>query len=148
MLKLERVDEVQASVFRQFSRVWVKVIHWSMELKSSVKQDHEVCFEKSDFTFERGEQKRRARGAAAMDFSLIKWSVSRKTTLMWSMTSGQNLFTEKIKWKHLSKKPWGQSQVSFPEEEKQKESDVPELTLTLSTYSTHCKLPMWTLSFL
>lgn len=81
-LKLERVEEIQASVFRQFSRVWVKVIHWSMELKSSVKQDHEVCFEKSDFTFERGEQKQSARGAAAMDFSLIKWSVSRKTTLM------------------------------------------------------------------
>lgn len=40
-----------------------------------------------------------------MDLGLIKWSLSRKAALMWSVTSycprKKNLFKEMIKWKHL-----------------------------------------------
>jgi len=39
--KSKSVKEKRASCsFWEFFRVWVKVLHWSMKLKCSVKQDH------------------------------------------------------------------------------------------------------------
>lgn len=49
-----------------------------------------------------------------MDLGLIKWSLSRKAALMWSVTSycpGKKtpFFKEMIKWEHLQKEPGGTS---------------------------------------